>query len=108
LSNGDLGVIWEKSAYFTVAGELRKFELSLLPKWECALAMTIHKSQGSGFGDVLMILPDKINPVVTRELVYTGLTRAKHRFMLWSPPGVLHHALGNTVDRHSGLAAKLG
>jgi len=108
LSNGDLGVIWEQRACFMAAGELRQFELSLLPRWECALAMTIHKSQGSGFDDVLMILPDKINPVVTRELVYTGLTRAKHRLKLWSPAAVLRHALGNTVDRHSGLAAKLG
>ncbi len=108
LSNGDLGVLWEGGAYFPVNGELKRFEPSLLPRHELAFAMTIHKSQGSGFEQVLMVLPGEVNPVISRELIYTGVTRAKGQFELWSPPAVLRHALANPVARHSGLAIKLG
>jgi exodeoxyribonuclease V alpha subunit len=67
-------------------------------------AMTVHKSQGSEFDHAALVLPDRSNPVLTRELVYTGITRAKDRFtLLYSKADVLGHALQQQVQRVSGI-----
>ena len=59
-----------------------------LPEHETAYAMTVHKSQGSEFERVLLVLPGEDSPVLTRELVYTGLTRASKEVELWSDQGI--------------------
>ncbi len=69
--------------------------------------MTIHKSQGSEFDFVQMILPKEYNPVLTRELVYTGVTRARQYFELYSDKVLLKKAIRSKTVRASGLAAKL-
>ena len=70
----------EMRVFFAYAdGAIRKFSLSRLPAHQTVFAMTIHKSQGSEFGSVLLVLPTEDAPILTRELIYTGLTRARDR-----------------------------
>ncbi|WP_064119524.1 exodeoxyribonuclease V subunit alpha [Pseudomonas fluorescens] len=75
---------------------------------ETVYAMTVHKSQGSEFAHTALILPDTLNPVLTKELIYTGITRAKHWFTLIEPrPGVFEEAVQRKVKRLSGLMLEL-
>ncbi len=75
-----------------------------MPPWEFAFAMTVHKSQGSEFDDVLLVLPDDENHrLLTREIVYTGLTRAKKRVLLYGSRPALNTALQRKIQRQSGL-----
>ena len=65
--------------------------------------MTIHKSQGSEFDRVLLVLPERDSPVVTRELIYTGITRARRRVEIWFTPGVFERGVDRRTERASGL-----
>ncbi len=111
LFNGDIGVVFpdaeandEMRVCFAYAdGAIRKFPPSRLPAHETVFAMTIHKSQGSEFGAVLLILPGDDAPILTRELIYTGLTRARDHVEIWSPESVLRAALSKRASRTSGL-----
>jgi exodeoxyribonuclease V alpha subunit len=77
---------------------------SRLESVETVFAMTVHKSQGSEFRHVLLALPAQDSPVLTRELVYTGLTRARERLTLWAPNvGILWNACARRVMRSGGL-----
>ena len=68
--------------------------------------MTVHKSQGSEFTHTALVLPDYGNPVLTKELIYTGITRSKEKFTLvHSKDAVLSQALLSQVERASGLTA---
>ena len=69
--------------------------------------MTVHKSQGSGFQNVLIILPDHDTPVLTRELLYTAVTRAEERVVLWTNPAIVATALERLTIRQSGLKDRL-
>jgi exodeoxyribonuclease V alpha subunit len=72
---------------------------------ETVLAMTVHKSQGSEFDHVALVLPDRATPVLTRELLYTGITRAKFQLTLVAPnPALLAEATAHKVWRSGGLA----
>lgn len=88
LFNGDIGIMLKdqqgelKTWFQTLDGNWQSFPISRLPAHETAWAMTIHKSQGSEFEHVLMVLPDVETPVLSRELIYTGLTRAKSSLKL--------------------------
>ncbi|MGH1346886.1 MAG: ATP-binding domain-containing protein, partial [Nannocystales bacterium] len=66
-------------------------------------AMTVHKSQGSEFERVGLLLPPALSPILTRELVYTGVTRAKKAVRLYGTPEVLQQAVERRVERASGL-----
>ncbi len=82
LMNGDIGLIVGdgddlRACFMDRDGSVRKISPLRLPAHETAFAMTIHKSQGSEFDKVLLILPERDSPVLTRELVYTGITRAR-------------------------------
>ncbi|MEA3148478.1 MAG: exodeoxyribonuclease alpha subunit, partial [Verrucomicrobiota bacterium] len=87
LYNGDIGILLPDPADHSLLlawfigedGGVRRIPPARLPQHEPAFAMTVHKSQGSEFDHVLLILPDKDSPLLTRELVYTGLTRARTR-----------------------------
>ena len=70
--------------------------------------MTVHKAQGSEFESVLLLLPEQTNRVVTRELLYTGVTRASKRVCLVAGQEVLVNGCANRSRRHSGLIARLG
>jgi exodeoxyribonuclease V alpha subunit len=66
--------------------------------------MTVHQSQGSEFERVLLVLPERDAPVLSRELIYTGMTRAKKRLCVWAPaPQVLMQAVEKQVQRSGGL-----
>lgn len=86
------------------SGGVRFVLPSRLNEVETVFAMTVHKSQGSEFSHTALVLPDALNPVLTKELVYTGITRAKHCFSLVEPrTGVFEDAVKRRVRRVSGL-----
>jgi exodeoxyribonuclease V alpha subunit len=78
-----------------------------LPRHETAFAMTVHKSQGSEFDEVLVVLPETRSRVLTRELLYTAITRARRRVTLAAPAPVLEAAIATATRRDSGLLARL-
>ncbi len=69
--------------------------------------MTIHKSQGSEFDFTLMVLPAEFSPILTRELIYTGITRAKKKLALYADAQVLKRAIRVRTQRASGLVERL-
>ncbi|MCX5507578.1 exodeoxyribonuclease V subunit alpha [Pseudomonas sp. BJa3] len=116
LMNGDIGIALrlpdeQGEALLRVAfprndgsGGVRFVLPSRLSEVETVFAMTVHKSQGSEFSHTALVLPDALNPVLTKELVYTGITRAKHCFSLIEPrAGVFEEAVERKVRRVSGL-----
>ncbi len=113
LFNGDLGVVGVDEQghpavwFFEPGGGIRHVAPGQLPPHETAYAMTVHKSQGSEFTEVLLILPDRPNRVLTRELVYTGLTRSRERTEIWYQEAVLREAIRHRTARISGLREQL-
>jgi exodeoxyribonuclease V alpha subunit len=113
LYNGDIGLALpdpadgELKVCFPQEDGFRWISLARLPDWEPAWAMTVHKSQGSEFDQVLLALPETLSPVVTRELVYTGITRARRKVGLWTAEPVLRGATEQRTERMSGLHAAL-
>ncbi len=109
LFNGDVGVVTRDEngdlrAFFRGPdGTLRRFMPSRLPPHESVFAMTVHKSQGSEFERVGLLLPSALSPILTRELVYTGVTRAKQHVTLYGTAQVLRESIGRRIDRASGL-----
>lgn len=111
LFNGDVGICLsdpeashELRVFFPdVDGRVRKFHPFRLPDHETAYALTVHKSQGSEFDHVLLLLPDRDAPVLTRELIYTGMTRAKKSVSLWASEPVFLTAVSRRIERTSGL-----
>jgi len=65
--------------------------------------MTVHKSQGSELDEVLLVLPDRLSPVLTRELLYTAVTRARASVEIWGPEATVAAAVAARVERTSGL-----
>ncbi|AXO86985.1 exodeoxyribonuclease V subunit alpha [Pseudomonas parafulva] len=117
LMNGDIGIALrlpdetgETSLRVAFArndgsGGVRFVLPSRLNEVETVFAMTVHKSQGSEFSHTALVLPDALNPVLTKELIYTGITRAKACFSLIEPrAGVFEEAVKRKVRRISGLA----
>jgi len=87
------------------SGGIRFVLPSRLPEVETVFAMTVHKSQGSEFEHAVLVLPEARNPVLTKELVYTAITRAsKHFTLVESRAGVFEEAVRTPVRRISGLA----
>ena len=82
---------------------MRKYSPYRLPEHETVFAMTIHKSQGSEFDHVCLILPDRDYPVLTRELVYTGITRAIKNVLIWGNENVIRTSVSRKIMRTSGL-----
>ena len=114
LYNGDIGILLPDPAngsllawFIGEDGGIRRVPPARLPEYEPAFVMTVHKSQGSEFDNVLLILPDKESPVLTRELIYTGLTRARSRVEIWFQESVLRAAIARTIQRGSGLRDRL-
>ncbi|MEW6514571.1 MAG: exodeoxyribonuclease V subunit alpha [Pseudomonadota bacterium] len=113
--NGDIGLVLpdpadgQLKACFpgTAENASRWISLSRLPEWEPAWAMTVHKSQGSEFAQVLLVLPSAVSPVTTRELVYTGITRTKQGVALRAGETVLRAAVERRAERMSGLRERL-
>lgn len=112
LYNGDLGVVWrdaqgDTAVWFDTAQGLRAWRPAQLPAHASAYVTTVHKAQGSEFDSVFLILPDADARVLSRELLYTALTRARRRVSLWAKPEALDRALERRTWRDSGLDARL-
>jgi exodeoxyribonuclease V alpha subunit len=111
LYNGDIGITLPDPARGGSLGvvflgddrSLRWLAPTRLPPHESVFAMTVHKSQGSEFAEVLLLLPEHDNPVLSRELVYTAVTRARRRFTLAASTPVFQAAVKRRLLRHSGL-----
>ena len=109
LFNGDIGIALERNGELRVwflmpDGTIKSVQPSRLPEHDTAWAMTVHKSQGSEFEHAALILPARSVPLVTRELVYTAITRAKQRLSLYADEQVLSQAIVTRTERRSGLA----
>jgi len=111
LFNGDMGIVLsdpsannELRVFFpSPDGTVKKFHPFRLPEHETVYAMTVHKSQGSEFDKVLLVLPDRESPVLTRELIYTSITRAKKNVEIWGNENVFRTAVSRYIERTSGL-----
>jgi len=114
LYNGDTGLVWPdaegrlKVWFQGENGGIKAISPHRLPEHRTAFAMTVHKSQGSEFESTLLVLPDQDSPVLSRELLYTGCSRARRRLILLAPEGIIDQALTRTIQRTSGLIDALG
>ena len=88
-------------------GALRSFAPARLPEHETVYAMTVHKSQGSEFERILVVTPNEPSPVLSRELIYTALTRAKQQAVFYGAPEVFEAAVERRLRRSSGLRDRL-
>jgi exodeoxyribonuclease V alpha subunit len=116
LFNGDSGVIVRGAAgggsdHVTAAferrGEVVEFSPARLGAVQTVYAMTIHKSQGSQFDTIAVLLPAPSSPILTRELLYTAVTRARRRVVLAGTEETVRSAVGRPVARASGLRDRL-
>ena len=116
LYNGDVGIVrYDEErerylAYFKRRDEegMVFYPASVIKDFQTTYAMTIHKSQGSEYDQVIIVLPeDAEHPLLTRELLYTAVTRARHRVYLFARPEVLEAAVQRHTRRMSGLSYRL-
>jgi len=111
LFNGDIGICLHTEyglrVFFEGEEGYRPFAPARLPSHDSAFAMTVHKSQGSEFAEVLLVLPELPSPLLTRSLFYTGITRAKHKVEIWGLPARLSEAVATRAERAAGLAERL-
>jgi exodeoxyribonuclease V alpha subunit len=114
LTNGSVGVVMEvdglHSAFFPPAAKdtpPRKVALGRLPDTGAAWAMTIHRSQGSEFDEVVVVLPQEESPLATRELIYTAITRARQWVYVWGSEATVRAALAEKALRCTLLEASL-
>ncbi|PID72953.1 MAG: exodeoxyribonuclease V subunit alpha, partial [Desulfobacterales bacterium] len=116
LYNGDVGICLlagntggtkELKVWFERGDSFVALSPGRLPARQTVFAMTIHKSQGSEFADVLVMLPEDENQILCRELLYTGITRAKENVVITGSRDIWYHAVQQKVSRNSGLKAFL-
>jgi len=112
LSNGDIGVVCMDSSgnrvvVFGDSEEIRVFPVARVPQVETVHALTIHKSQGSEYEHTIVVLPKRASRILTRELLYTGMTRAKPHLTLVATEEVLKMTVETQVQRATGLARRL-
>jgi exodeoxyribonuclease V alpha subunit len=114
LYNGDVGIVLPTAdddslaAHFADGnGGFRTVALARLPEHEAAFATTVHKAQGSEFNRVILLLPAVASRVVTRELLYTAITRARSGVTIVASTEVLEKAIATPTRRYSGLGSRL-
>ncbi len=117
LFNGDTGVAVVHASggnaadfkvdFLTSGGQIRQLAIEGLPALQTVFATTIHRSQGSEFDKVFIVLPERDNPLLTRELLYTAVTRARRRVTIWADESILARAVQRRLHRASGLEARL-
>lgn len=114
LYNGDIGLIRDdkygniKAFFLDDNNDLKPISPGLIAESETVFAMTIHKSQGSEYDNVLVMMPNtKENPLLTRELLYTGITRAKTKIVIQGKKEVIETAILNKVERASGITERV-
>jgi exodeoxyribonuclease V alpha subunit len=128
LYNGDIGMIWQRkiepetpvsstakrsesdrlqAAFLNSEGGIKWVSLARLPKVESVFAMTIHKTQGSEFDEVALVLPSTPSRLLSRELIYTAVTRAKNKLDVFTRQHVWRLGVEQTVIRYAGLREKV-
>lgn len=115
IASGDVGIILpdengESRVYFDSLQENREHHslpLGRVSNYEAAYIMTVHKSQGSEFEHTVLVLPHSISPVLTKELIYTAITRAKDKFTLFGSEKVWKYSVGAKTERQSGLKEQI-
>jgi exodeoxyribonuclease V alpha subunit len=118
LFNGDIGIVLPAGkeirgeegmrAYFQAESMgTRAVPPQRIPRHLPAYAMTVHRSQGSEYDRVLLILPDRPSAVVTRELLYTAITRARVGVEIWGHPELFQKAIETRIERSTGLRSQL-
>ena len=112
LANGDVGVVVPQGtrleALFGLPDDSRRVPVTRLEHVATVHALTIHKSQGSEYDHAVIVLPEQPSRIVTRELLYTGVTRARRRVTIISPRDVLAAAIRTPIRRATGLVDRLG
>lgn len=109
LYNGDVGLylgghkVWFEQG----KGRYKTVLTSRVPEYETAFVMTVHKSQGSEFDHTLLVLPAEMNPVLSRELIYTGVTRAKQQLTVFGHLNIWKSTVRKPISRQSGLRQQL-
>ena len=116
LYNGDVGVVavnpdaperGHRVFFQAPGGDARWLSPLSIGRAETVFATTVHKSQGSEFGSVALVLPEEASPILSRELLYTGVSRAREGVTIFARRTVLGEALGRRIERSSGLSAAL-
>lgn len=110
LRNGETGfAMSEKSSGFQLYFDGRALSISpsRLPEYECSFAITVHKSQGSEYENVALLLPDGDNPILTKELLYTSVTRARKSLLVISSSDIISTAVAKKIVRRSGIQNKI-
>lgn len=113
LFNGDTGMLLLNdknilSAYFLYSQNIvNVIPIHQLPQYDTCFAMTIHKSQGSEFPNIAIVLPNKNNSLLTRELLYTAVTRASNSLVLYATDPIIANSVNLVTQRYSGLQKKL-
>jgi exodeoxyribonuclease V alpha subunit len=113
LFNGDVGIaLPDANGSLQVhfpdgTGGWRALAPARLPEHDSAYAITVHRSQGSEFDRVAVVMPDARSPVATRELLYTAVTRARTQVTLCASAAMVEHAVRQATARRSGLLARL-
>jgi exodeoxyribonuclease V alpha subunit len=112
LYNGDIGVVVSDGddrmvAAFERGGEIVRVSPTRLAAVDTVYAMTVHKSQGSQFHTVAFLLPDADSRLLTRELLYTAVTRAQEQLVLVGPEEAVRAAIARPISRASGLRRAL-
>jgi len=115
LYNGDVGIVVPdretpgrlQAVFQDTQGEIRAISLGRLPEHAPAYAFTVPKAQGSQAPAVTLILPENVSPILSRELVYTAVTRAEHSLEIWGSQEVLTAAIHRSARRPTGLADRL-
>ncbi|MCM8535112.1 MAG: exodeoxyribonuclease V subunit alpha [Lentisphaeraceae bacterium] len=109
LNNGDIGIVLfidnSYKAYFPINNSFVSYQVDLLQNYELAFAMTVHKSQGSEYKNVMILLPEDLeNRLLSKEILYTGITRAKECCILVGNQSVLEKAVTTQIKRESRLS----
>ena len=112
LYNGDVGIIVPDESgvpvgAFSDGASFRVVPTMRLENIESVHALTIHKSQGSEYDEVVVVLPNESSRILTRELFYTGITRTKNRLTIVGSEAVVRSAVSQAIRRASGLATRL-
>ncbi|WP_191092371.1 exodeoxyribonuclease V subunit alpha [Francisella sp. SYW-2] len=108
LFNGDVGIVWPDDtgklrAYFD-GKDAKAFSLNMLPKYESVYIMTIHKTQGSEFDEIVIVLPAEDNEALSKQLLYTAITRAKHKLTIISEQSSLRDIAQKDIMRNSNIS----
>ena len=111
LSNGDIGIVGSsesgRAAFFSSDSTKHPVPVTRLPSVDTVHALTIHKSQGSEYDHVIVVLPEGESRILTRELLYTGITRARKKLTVIASATAIEAAVARPIRRATGLAARL-